>query len=283
MISPRCGTRPTSETTRPPSVSISSSPSSGARAMPVCSLKSSRSRRASATIAAVVAATCSCGASSTSCSSSMSPTISSIEVLDRDEAVGAAIFVDDERQMDMRRLHLEQQISAGMDGGTNRSSRLIWRSARPGSCRLPSGCDSRSAEDVLDVHEAERDRRASRDRRAGANAGPRGTSAISSGSGVFSSTATISARGTITSSTRSSPNLRRLASMMRSCGVSAGLWRSLSSMTSSRLSRIRSAHCRRAEAAPAASDSERPLSASSCGMVGASWRAQSTSPRARTA
>ena len=32
------------------------------------------------------------------------------DVLDRDEAVGAAIFVDHQRQMDARRLHARQQI-----------------------------------------------------------------------------------------------------------------------------------------------------------------------------
>ena len=32
------------------------------------------------------------------------------DVLDRDEAVGAAIFVDDERHLGARRLHLRQQV-----------------------------------------------------------------------------------------------------------------------------------------------------------------------------
>src|SRR5262245_26901362 len=48
----------------------------------------------------------------------------------------------------------------------------------------------------------------------------------------------MSARGTITSATDVSPNLSRLASISRSCELSSLVSRSLSSMTSSRLSRI---------------------------------------------
>src|SRR6185312_13398952 len=58
---------------------------------------------------------------------------------------------------------------------------------------------------------------------------------------MVSSAAMMSARGTITSSTRSSPTLSRLASINRSCGDSSRLCRSLSSMTSSRLSRMAAA------------------------------------------
>ena len=47
------------------------------------------------------------------------------DVLDRDHAFGAAIFVDDQREMDAGRLHLGEQVDAGIDGGTNRMVRTI--------------------------------------------------------------------------------------------------------------------------------------------------------------
>ena len=52
----------------------------------------------------------SAGASSSSCSSSMSPTICSTMSSIDDDAVGAAVFVDHQREMDARRLHLGEQI-----------------------------------------------------------------------------------------------------------------------------------------------------------------------------
>ena len=103
------GSRPSSDTTSPPSVSTSSSGSAGCSSMPVSSLKSSRSTRASA---------------------SKAPSGSALQqrafvqivfvvdlahdlfdqILDGDEPVGAAIFVDHKRQMQAGGAHLEQQI-----------------------------------------------------------------------------------------------------------------------------------------------------------------------------
>ena len=40
------------------------------------------------------------------------------DILDRDQPVGAAVFVDHQRQMHPRRLHLRQQVDGGIDGGT---------------------------------------------------------------------------------------------------------------------------------------------------------------------
>ena len=51
------------------------------------------------------------------------------DILDRDDAVGAAIFVDHEREMDAARLHAREQIHTGIDGGTNSISRMILAAA----------------------------------------------------------------------------------------------------------------------------------------------------------
>ena len=39
------------------------------------------------------------------------------QILDRDETVATAIFVDNQRQVNARRLHLASRSSAGIDGG----------------------------------------------------------------------------------------------------------------------------------------------------------------------
>jgi hypothetical protein len=116
ITSPRAGTRPERRKISPPSVSISSSSSPEAQrnAQRGLDLLQRRGglRQDHAGLFSFHSAP-----SSSSCSSSISPITCLDQVLDGDQPVDPAIFVDHQRHMDALLLHLLQQHAVGIEGG----------------------------------------------------------------------------------------------------------------------------------------------------------------------
>ena len=201
--SPREGTRPASVTMNPPSVSMSSALSSALRSMPNASVTSSRLARASAMKVVV----CRRDDHPGRCVVMLVLDVADDhldEILDRDEAVGAAILVDDERHMGARRLHPHQKVDcrhrAGheqdrpQDLGRGEAHRQVdpAKARRDGSAFLgrppPAGSagvgpHGEEVQKIADVDHALADRRGSRRRQAAGNdrrsergsGGPRGS------------------------------------------------------------------------------------------------------------
>ena len=146
----RAGTRPARRTTSPPSVSTSSASSGVARRMPASASKSSRSTRACARSPV--------GLARPGLTLGLVMLVGDVahdlfqQVLDGHEPIDPAIFVDHQRHMDMRRLHLLQKHAdrhrgRGMSSG--RSS-LPGRRARP---RAPKAVFQRQ---ILQMNQAAR-------------------------------------------------------------------------------------------------------------------------------
>ena len=166
------------------------------------------------------------------------------QILDRDEAVGAAIFVDDERHVGAGRLHADQQVegrhrarheqdrAAGSRPRPAVIERSTWprlgRRGRPlplpcAAAPLPgSACCGDEIEKVADVDHAAAGRPGSRHRPGGANGRRCGTGASRSPRVVSAETATMSARGTMTSSTRMRWKPSTFFSIARSWGEKSG-------------------------------------------------------------
>ncbi len=239
--------------TRPPIVSTSSA-SASVGEVEAERLRDFVERRARLDEEGAVGAVATLGRSASSCSSSMSPTIDLDDVLDRDEPVGAAIFVDHQRHMGARRLHLHQQVERRhrgrheqhrpQDRGAGQRHRhadLRPRQARArASTALSLGREPEArlgrqkVDEIADVDHAARiverfavDRQA----RMAGGAEQRSTSL----SGVSAATAMMSARGTMTSATRTSCRPSTFLRIARSCGV-----KSASSAASSSASSISS-------------------------------------------
>ena len=142
------------------------------------------------------------------------------DVLDRHEAVGAAIFVDDERQMGARRLHADQeierrhrarheqhrleQIGLASSGVSKSIAPAIGRTLR----RPFASCLSAQRRDEIrrsrGCGPCRADRRACRRRPAGANGRRCEIAPAPRAASRPCETATMSARGIIASSTRMS-------------------------------------------------------------------------------
>ena len=109
ITSPRCGTRPARAATRPATVSISSSRSSGARAWPSAASSSSSEARASASYAPARARD-DVGRGRFVVFVVDLAVHRVDQVLQGDQAVGAAELVDHQGQMHARALHAQQQV-----------------------------------------------------------------------------------------------------------------------------------------------------------------------------
>ena len=154
------------------------------------------------------------------------------QILERDEPVGAAIFVDDQRHLRAARLHALQERARRHRGRheEHRPHQLgaVQRAASGRRCRNRSAAKAarsrpagsapcrRTRPSGRGCAPCRSGRRASRGRPACANGRSRGRWRSPRRCVASISSASMSARGTITSSTRMSPSFRMARSMARS-------------------------------------------------------------------
>ena len=156
------------------------------------------------------------------------------DVLDRSQAVGAAIFVDDERHMRARRLHFHQKIERRhrRRHEENRTQNAGFRQGHLGRSRgLPCcaaieleviGRRGDEIDEIADVDHAARIVESFAHAPAGANGRRCGTRRALRPDVESEATAMMSARGIMMSATRTSCSDRTFFSIARSSGEKSG-------------------------------------------------------------